>query len=255
MRGPSEHNRNATSALADVAGRVAARGREWAAAFAPGAQARGGGTAPLPGWVGTFVRACRQDPKKAGVFAVLVVILGGMWVRMAVGDGPGARPGGSSARAAISPQSATGGILGPRRGSGVEAALSDWRATPILPPRNLFAVKFDYFPRDGSRPAEPVRGGEGFWAELEKSMSDSTDVRKQRQVLIENLQLQAARLRLETTVMSAAPKAVINGELVGEGDVVASGRGATRTVFRVSKIEPRRVIVEREGIKLEIPMR
>jgi hypothetical protein len=47
--------------------------------------------------------------------------------------------------------------------------------------------------------------------------------------------------------MGASPKAVIDGGLVGEGDVVAS--------FRVLRIEPRRIIVEREGIKLEIQMK
>jgi hypothetical protein len=47
--------------------------------------------------------------------------------------------------------------------------------------------------------------------------------------------------------MGAKPKAVIDGALVGEGDVVAQ--------FRVLKIEARRIIVEREGIKLEIQMK
>jgi len=37
--------------------------------------------------------------------------------------------------------------------------------------------------------------------------------------------------------------------------LVACGTGETRTVFRVLKIEPRRIIVEREGIKLEIQMK
>jgi hypothetical protein len=39
---------------------------------------------------------------------------------------------------------------------------------------------------------------------------------------------------------------MVNGELVGEGGVVAD--------FRVLKIEARRLIVEREGIRLEIKM-
>ena len=62
-------------------------------------------------------------------------------------------------------------------------------------------------------------------------------------------------MRLQSTVMGATPKAVIDGEMVSEGDVVACGTGETRTTFRVLKIEPRRIIVEREGIKLEIQMK
>jgi hypothetical protein len=46
--------------------------------------------------------------------------------------------------------------------------------------------------------------------------------------------------------MGPNPRAVINGELVGEGDVVAE--------FRVLKIEARRIVIEREGIRLEITM-
>ena len=54
-------------------------------------------------------------------------------------------------------------------------------------------------------------------------------------------------MQLLSTVMGAKPKAMINGELVGEGDVIAA--------FRVIRIEARRVIVEREGIRLEITMK
>jgi hypothetical protein len=78
-------------------------------------------------------------------------------------------------------------------------------------------------------------------------MASKADQRKERQILIENLQLQAMQLRLQSTVMGATPRALLNGDMVREGDVVAS--------FRVLKIEPRRIVVEREGIKLEIPMK
>jgi hypothetical protein len=43
------------------------------------------------------------------------------------------------------------------------------------------------------------------------------------------------------------PKALIDGELVGEGDVVAG--------FRVLKIGARGIVIEREGIVLEILMK
>jgi hypothetical protein len=80
-----------------------------------------------------------------------------------------------------------------------------------------------------------------------KSMTFRADVRKERQILVENLQQQASQLRLQSTMMGAKPKAVIDGEMVEEGEFVAS--------FRVLKIEARRIIVEREGIKLEIQMK
>jgi hypothetical protein len=40
---------------------------------------------------------------------------------------------------------------------------------------------------------------------------------------------------------------MVNGDLVGEGSVVAN--------FRIVSIEARRIIVEREGIRLEIDMK
>ena len=43
--------------------------------------------------------------------------------------------------------------------------------------------------------------------------------------------------------------------MVEDGEVVAYGSDQARTSFRVVKIEARRIIVEREGIKLEIPMK
>jgi len=78
-------------------------------------------------------------------------------------------------------------------------------------------------------------------------MTSRADVKKERQILVENLARQASQLRLQSTIMGASPKAVIDGGLVGEGDVVAT--------FRVLRIEPRRITVEREGIKLEIQMK
>ena len=93
-----------------------------------------------------------------------------------------------------------------------------------------------------------------FGINWQKSMTARADQKRERQILIENLQLQAAQLKLQTTLMgtqaegpASRPRAMINGGLVGEGDVVAS--------FRVLRIEARRIVVEREGIKLEILMK
>ena len=82
---------------------------------------------------------------------------------------------------------------------------------------------------------------------MAKSLTSRADQNKQRQIRIDNTVRDAEKLQLQTIVMGASPKAVINGEMVGEGSVVAE--------FRVSRIEARRIIVEREGIKLEIPMK
>ena len=77
-------------------------------------------------------------------------------------------------------------------------------------------------------------------------MAQQADQKDKRENLIANYRAEAAKLRLQSTMMGSQPRAMVNGELVREGSVVAS--------FRVEKIEARRIIVEREGIRLEIQM-
>src|SRR5439155_21459460 len=122
---------------------------------------------------------------------------------------------------------------------------------PLVVSRNLFSVNLDYYPVDGTRPTQPSRTGtrETFWVELAKSLSAQADQQEKRANLIQNLRQQAGQLQIASTFMGSGngrPKALINGVLVGEGEVVAG--------FRVLRIEARRVVFEREGIRLEVPM-
>jgi hypothetical protein len=232
-----------------------------------------------------------RDPRKSLVLAVLLAVLLGMWGRMMLrgGQGPGAARANvatgsvgsdstvSDAKSAYpSRPSASAAGAGSARGSkrsSAEAKLSDldlpggsatqaagtqaasvrfreWLSEPVKPPtRNIFAVKLEYFPSDGSRPTQAVRtarDGE-FWGKLEKSLTHQADQRDKRENLLANFRTEAGKLRLDSTIMGQQPKALIDGKLVAEGEVVAG--------FRVLKIEPRRIRVEREGIRLEIQMK
>jgi hypothetical protein len=127
------------------------------------------------------------------------------------------------------------------------AAMREWTAAPIAPlSRNLFAVNLEYFPQDSGRIDQTLRmpQGNGFWDELEKSVLSRAEEKNVRQKLVEGLRLEAAQLHLQSIMMGPTPKAMINGALVSEGDAIA--------LFRVVKITARGIIVEREGIKLEI---
>jgi hypothetical protein len=184
--------------------------------------------------------ALRKDPKKTLALTSLAVVMLVMWGRLFVG-GAAPKPAaaaalpGSRAAAPMSDGGATG-----RPGAG--AALGAWLAGPITaPPRNIFAIKLDYFQQDGPRPADATPADRA-----EKSMALQADQRKERQILVENLRTQAADLRLQSTIMGAEPRAMVNGTLVGEGDTVAG--------FKVERIEQRKMIVEREGVRLEIAM-
>ena len=212
---------------------------------------------PIRQFADKIARQAKADPRKATVLGVLVAVLAFMWVRVLVGSGPASASanvtGGStgSAFAATTPD----GVRAPGgRQTAAAAALQEWARDHAVVPltRNLFVTGYDAFPLDGGRttataPTEPtvrVERGDGFWDQLAKSMADRADQIKEHRARVENIRSQAAKLRVQSTLMGASPKALVNGELVGVGDVVAS--------FRVSKIEPRRIVVEREGIKLEI---
>ena len=209
-----------------------------------------------------IIRAVRNDPQKAAILTVLVAILVVLQVRLQM-SGKDAGPSSAVANTAAPAASNNGPAHSSGGGGGADGssnsssfakpqdaatALRAWMEAPQASlTRNLFEVDLDRFPYDANRIHAANKDGVGFWDELAKSMSFRADVRKERQILVENLARQASELRLQSTIMGASPKAVIDGGLVGEGDVVAS--------FRVLKIEPRRIIVEREGIKLEIQMK
>ena len=207
----------------------------------------------------------KRDPKKTGVMAVLAVLLAFMVMRT---FGPGSAPRRAGAATTPANAGATGASGGFGRGAsggsgknqpdlraardqGISAYLRKWADAPVGPvSRNLFAVRLEYFPFEGPKtPTGDVRerANDGFWAKLEKSLALQADQRDKRENQKANYIKAAAQLKLQSTIMGPLPKALVNGELVGEGDVVAE--------FRVVKIEARRVIVEREGIRLEIQMK
>lgn len=196
-----------------------------------------------------LARAVRQDPKKSCALGVLLCVMSAMWGRVLLTGEPG--PGSAAAsiarRASDNPLPAPDAVRPTPSGQ----AMSKWLEAPITPlGRNLFAAKLDYFPLEAGRPAETEarKPDESFWDRIAKSMAREADQRRQKQILVENLRVQATRLRLQTIVMGAQPKALIDDKLVGEGDVVAND-------FRVRRIEARRIIIEREGILLEVQMK
>jgi hypothetical protein len=197
-------------------------------------------------WQLNPIKAAKADPKKATALAVLITFMVFMWVRILGGSSAGPATASANVADPQPPAASDNSVRSNPRLSAMYEALREWASRPVSPlSRNLFAVNYDFFPQDGSRPVVlRAPQGDGFWDRLAKSMTARADAKREQEVLRENLRLQAAQLKIQSTVMGVAPKALINGELVGEGDTVAS--------FRISRIEARRVVVEREGIKLEL---
>jgi len=226
-----------------------------------GMSMNGAGGASSAGWQAKAIAAVRRDPKRNGFLALLAILLVITVMRQFGGGKPraaSAAPSRSeaasstatSARPANSRAADFDAAHSSKRPTSNSPALQKWADTAPAPiSRNLFAVRMEYFPVDGLRTSGngAVSGDDGFWARLEKSLTVQADQRGKRENQIANYKARAAELNLQSTMMGPRPKAMVNGELVGEGDVVAS--------FRVSRIEARRIIVEREGIRLEIQMK
>jgi hypothetical protein len=213
---------------------------------------------PIRQFADKVVRQAKADPRKASVLAVLVAVMGVMWYRVITGGGG---PASASAYAAGANASASAFAPSPAdvyrptgRLSAAAAALQEWaRTRPVVAlSRNLFVTNYDLFPLDGGRttpttPTTPtvyIERGDGFWDRLAKSLADRADQIKEHRARVETIRSEAAKLKVQSTLMGASPKALVNGRLVGLGDVVAS--------FRVTKIEARRIVVEREGIKFAL---
>jgi hypothetical protein len=196
-------------------------------------------------WSKRLLDAIHAQPKKTVMLSLLVVIMAVVWFRTVSGSSGPAHADASS----ILPPARLGPAAPPVAPSPSSEAMNRWLQDRVHPlTRNLFEVKLDYFPQEPGKaaPAARIPTGDDFWSRLEKSMLAKADQEKARQHRIENMKLQAAALELQSTMISqGTPKALINGKLYGEGEIVASE-------FRLMKIEARRIIIEREGIRLEV---
>jgi hypothetical protein len=214
---------------------------------------------PPPSLQQRITSAVKRDPKRSGVLAVLLVVLAVVAGRTLTRTQP--RP---VLAAAQNPKAGTVSHAREARPpvkKDTYLAMRHWLAAPAEKVnRNLFAARIEDYPQLSGRKSRNGANGAKGLSEEEKSARQSADEAKERQSLTEAMHLEARQLVLTSTVIGTSPKALINGQMVKEGDVVASGAGESPNGdpgagFRVLRIEARRVIIEREGIKLEILMK
>jgi hypothetical protein len=200
----------------------------------------------ITSWSDKLIAGFRASPGKSSTVTGLAVILVFVWCRFIFG---GHTPTAASAASALisDSQETTSGSLATAHVTGDPDSLQQWARQPIRPLiRNPFAIPLDYYPRDSSAVADKASAQTGYWDLVGKSMSSRADQQEQRQILIDNVRIAAASLKLQSTIMGAHPGAMVNGTMVREGDTVSG--------FRVLSIEARQIIVEREGVKLALLM-
>jgi hypothetical protein len=189
-----------------------------------------------------FAIAARADPKKAAVLAALLLLMGLAWTRWVTSEGP-AR---ASAATVRPPVAVTSDSPKPTTKVSSGKLLREWAKGPVgALSRNLFYINPALFPPDGTKSASSVVVEHGFWDELAKSLAWRSEEESKRQQRVDAFKWQAAQLHLQSILLDAQqPKALVDGQLLKEGDMVAN--------FRVLKISARGIVLEREGIKLEV---
>ena len=197
----------------------------------------------------------RRDAKKSAVLAGLGVVMVAVVLKQFVFTG-------TSSEAIASVVSTVAAVTNVGSASTSSAPRVDpveqWLLEPIKPlDRNVFEFHPEFFPNAdaGTEATATVVEDDLFWDRLAKSIASRADQRKQKQIRIENLQVAAGKLRVQSTIMGASPRVLIGGKMSRVGDSVeADGGGGEMLSFRILRIEGRRIILEREGVKLELPM-
>ncbi|HEV8377535.1 MAG TPA: hypothetical protein VGP99_01700 [Tepidisphaeraceae bacterium] len=191
----------------------------------------------------SMVRQVKAEPKKAAALALLVAVLVAMWAKIFLFSDP--RPVSAGASGGEKVKAVTPYTLNQQL-SPASRSLLEWTKKPITgTKRNLFAIKLDYFPVDGSRPMFSGDDADGFWDQLAKSLAAKADQEKAKGILRDNVVMRASRLDLQSTgSFNGIPKAMVNGTIVQEGDMIEG--------FRVVMIEAKRIVVELEGIQVQV---
>lgn len=199
----------------------------------------------------------RRDLKKTAILAGLGVVFAGVLAFQFGRSGDGE----AAAAEAVVPAVATAAPATPR----VEVArvgnrVSRWLETPVRAlDRNMFALRLENFQSITSpntpkqeKPAVRVMADDLFWEQLAKSLTVRADQKRQRQIWMENLAAAAGGIQVTTTIMGPTPQALINGRRSVVGDLVKADANRAHVEFRVIAIEPRRLVLERDGVKFEV---
>jgi hypothetical protein len=178
----------------------------------------------------TFQRvrfAMRRNPRRTG-------LLGGLLVAMLTFGGRLLVTGPAAATASLIRSSAVTRIDPPQPAAHapVGNAVMDWLAQPRRSvDRNLFTINPDFY----TNASEETNG-----------INADVDTASEPRFMKQDSRAPASQFKLQTTLMDSSPSAMINGQLVREGDLISG--------FTVVRIVPGKIVLRRVGVELEIAM-
>lgn len=112
-----------------------------------------------------------------------------------------------------------------------------------IPPRNLFQTRLDNFPRDVGTAQQPMRPADPS----SEAKSPTLPADQNHDASAAGTAGELSRIHLQSTMMHPAPRALVNGQIVGEGDFVGN--------FRVVRITLSQIIVEKQGVQFTITLK
>jgi hypothetical protein len=200
-------------------------------------------------WLDRFMELVRQDRRKTVIVGLAAFVMVAVSCHFLL-RGPAPAPGGVFQSVSSDNPANDANGLAPL---GSSEALGQWLKEPKQPSqRNVFALNLEDYPTDSSAtptaisPESNDQKDQSLWDDVAKSLSAQADHKREREFWLKNLQRAAARLSFQKVFPGPPPKAEVNGELIEEGSFVAS--------FRVLRIEPDRITVEKDGITLDVPV-
>lgn len=198
-----------------------------------------------------FLAALRNNPRHTAVLGLLLAALIFLAVRQRSG---GAAIAGASNNDPGSAAETPGVIVPPDIGRSADL-VAKWRQQPPAHlSRNLFVSELTQPPADAVAARTPLPGSEQdglFWRQLEQALAFRADREQYRHSLGEAALRDLADLSVKTIVVGPDSRALIGERLVRVGDVIARGE---RGPFTVAAIESKRVILARDGHRLEMTL-
>jgi hypothetical protein len=194
-------------------------------------------------WTQRLSAEIKRKPRSALVFVSLLLVLCVMWARMLLGGGVSLPAAASAMFNKADAQPAPNANPADVSYRPAARTLAEWAQQPTGPvKRNLFAVPFDGYPVDPANPMPQTR-------ESAKSGPSEADQSKERQIVVERVRNEAAKLSLGGIILGASPKVLVNGSLLSVGQAVGE------TGFKVVRIDVRQILVERDGVQVELKMK
>jgi hypothetical protein len=196
------------------------------------------------------------ERKKATVLGLLMAVLAVLWLWPSTDSADAATADASTAN----PATGDAAIRTPT--AFTSPALRQWLTEPIaVGGRNLFMAAGAVAPSGQSVRDFDAHDDEEIgriWVNLEKALARRADEKRRLDERADQARQDASLLSLEATWMGrgtdrqSGATAVINGKLVRLGDAVSPGEAIAS--FRLLRVEPQRVVLERWGVRIELRM-